>query len=72
LSYYVQEFDDNVGSPEEFAEAAVRLALVDPSVVTGRTIGHLDVLNGSLRPFESTSSRQEVRGAVGQVDEGLR
>jgi 7-alpha-hydroxysteroid dehydrogenase len=72
LSYYVKEFDDNVGSPEEFAEAAVRLALVDPSVVTGRTIGHLDVLNGSLRPFESTSSGQEVRGAVGQVDKGLR
>jgi hypothetical protein len=27
------------------------LALVDPSVVTGRTIGHREVLDGSFRPF---------------------
>ena len=29
----------------------VLLALVDPDVVTGRTIGHLQVLDGSFRPF---------------------
>jgi hypothetical protein len=27
------------------------LALADPAVVTGRTIGHLQVLDGSFRPF---------------------
>jgi 7-alpha-hydroxysteroid dehydrogenase len=27
------------------------LALVDPAVVTGRTIGHREVLDGSFRPF---------------------
>jgi len=27
------------------------LALVDPGKVTGRTIGHLEVLDGSFRPF---------------------
>lgn len=53
LSYYAREFD-NVGSNDEFAEAALRLALVDPKVVTGRTIGHLDVLDGSFRPYERT------------------
>ncbi|RAV07121.1 oxidoreductase, partial [Mycobacterium colombiense] len=50
LSYYARAFDDT--SPEdEFARAAVELALVDPSKVTGRTIGHLQVLDGSFRPF---------------------
>ena len=34
-----------------FAEAVVRLALVDPDVVTGRTIGHREVLDGSFAPF---------------------
>jgi hypothetical protein len=29
----------------------VRLALVDPAVVTGRTMGHLEVLDGSFRCF---------------------
>lgn len=53
LSYYRASFE-NEGSPDEFAEAVVRLALVDPSVVTGRTVGHLDVLDGSFRPFEAT------------------
>ncbi|WP_199253686.1 SDR family NAD(P)-dependent oxidoreductase [Mycolicibacterium mengxianglii] len=51
LSYYRTDFDD-IGSEEEFAEAVVRLAVVDPDQVTGRTVGHLDVLNGSYRPFE--------------------
>jgi 7-alpha-hydroxysteroid dehydrogenase len=53
LSYYRTDFDD-IGSEEEFAEAVVRLALVDPDQVTGRTVGHLDVLNGSFRPFGRT------------------
>ncbi|MET0898967.1 MAG: SDR family oxidoreductase [Mycobacterium sp.] len=51
LSYYRTDFDET-GSEEEFAEAVVRLALVDPNEVTGRTVGHRDVLNGSFRPFE--------------------
>jgi 7-alpha-hydroxysteroid dehydrogenase len=51
LSYYRTDFEDK-GSEDEFAEAVVRLALVDPAQVTGRTVGHLDVLNGSYRPFE--------------------
>ena len=50
LAYYSQQFDDTA-SPEEFARAAVELALVDPDVVTGRTIGHLQVLDGGFRPF---------------------
>jgi 7-alpha-hydroxysteroid dehydrogenase len=52
LSYYAPEFDD-VAPAEEFARAAVELALVDPEVVTGRTIGHLQVLDGSFRSFQS-------------------
>ncbi|BBZ38013.1 SDR family NAD(P)-dependent oxidoreductase [Mycobacterium conspicuum] len=50
LAYYAREFDETA-SAEEFAAAAVRLALVDPGAVTGRTIGHLEVLDGSFRPF---------------------
>lgn len=50
LSYYRTEFAST--SPEdEFASAAVELACVDPNVVTGRTIGHLQVLDGSFRRF---------------------
>lgn len=52
LSYYAKDFDD-VASESDFAEAVVRLALVDADVVTGRTIGHLDVLDGSFRPYRS-------------------
>ena len=37
----------------EFALAALELTLVDPTVVTGRTIGHLHVLDGSFRAFGS-------------------
>jgi len=51
LSYYRADFEE-IGSEDEFAEAVVQLALVDPNQVTGRTVGHLDVLNGSYRPFE--------------------
>ncbi|HEY0226065.1 MAG TPA: SDR family oxidoreductase, partial [Mycobacterium sp.] len=50
LSYYATAFEDT-GSADEFARAAVQLALVDPDVVTGRTIGHREVLDGSFRPF---------------------
>ncbi len=49
LSYYARDFDDTA-SADEFARAAVELALVDPGRVTGRTIGHLQVLDGSFRP----------------------
>ncbi len=52
LSYYAPGFDD-VSQAEEFAQAAVELALVDAQVVTGRTIGHEQVLDGSFRSFQS-------------------
>ena len=52
LSYYAPGFDD-VAQAEEFARAAVDLALVDAQAVTGRTIGHLQVLDGSFRSFQS-------------------
>ncbi|OBH41833.1 SDR family NAD(P)-dependent oxidoreductase [Mycobacterium mantenii] len=50
LSYYARNFDDTA-SEDEFARAAVELTLVDPAKVTGRTIGHLQVLDGSFRAF---------------------
>lgn len=50
LSYYRTDFDET-GSEAEFAEAVVRLALVDPAQVTGRTVGHREVLDGSFRAF---------------------
>jgi NAD(P)-dependent dehydrogenase (short-subunit alcohol dehydrogenase family) len=50
LSYYATAFDDTA-SEDEFARAAVQLTLVDPATVTGRTIGHHEVLDGSFRPF---------------------
>ena len=50
LSYYAREFAE-VSSAEEFARAAAELVLVDPGVVTGRTIGHLQVLDGSFAAF---------------------
>jgi len=50
LAYYAREFLDTAPA-DEFARAAVELALVDPGKVTGRTIGHLEVLDGSFRPF---------------------
>ena len=55
LSYYAREFAE-VASDEEFAQAAVEMALVDPEVVTGRTIGHLQVLDGSFRSFQRDES----------------
>ena len=50
LSYYRTDFDD-IGSEADFAEAVVRLAAVDPHTVTGRTIGHREVLDGTFTPF---------------------
>ena len=50
LNYYRTDLTDT--SPDdEFARAAVELALVDPKTVSGRTIGHLQVLDGSYEPF---------------------
>ena len=50
VSYYAKDFEDT--APEsDFAEAAVRLALVDPDVITGKVVGHADVLDGSFRPY---------------------
>jgi 7-alpha-hydroxysteroid dehydrogenase len=51
LAYYAKEFVDTA-SPDEFAQAAVELVLADPGVVTGRTIGHRQVLDRTFRPFE--------------------
>jgi 7-alpha-hydroxysteroid dehydrogenase len=55
LSYYAPGFDD-VAQADDFAQAAAELALVDPQVVTGRTIGHLQVLDGSFRSFPRDES----------------
>lgn len=52
LTYYAREFDETAEA-DEFGRAAVELALVDPKKVTGRTIGHLQVLDSSFRPFEA-------------------
>lgn len=41
---------------DEFAQAAVELMLVDPNKVTGRTIGHLQVLDGSFRPYQPSDA----------------
>jgi NAD(P)-dependent dehydrogenase (short-subunit alcohol dehydrogenase family) len=50
LAYYARELVDTAPA-NEFAQAAVELSLVDAGAVTGRTIGHLQVLDGSFRPF---------------------
>jgi NAD(P)-dependent dehydrogenase (short-subunit alcohol dehydrogenase family) len=50
LSYYARDFAE-VSTAAEFGRAAAELVLVDPTVVTGRTIGHLQVLDGSYRAF---------------------
>jgi NAD(P)-dependent dehydrogenase (short-subunit alcohol dehydrogenase family) len=52
LAYYAREFVETAPA-EEFARAAVELTLVDPGKVSGRTIGHHQVLDGSFRPFRS-------------------
>ena len=53
LSYYRNDCRDfgEVGAMTDFAEAVVRLALVDPNAVTGRTIGHREVLDGTFTEF---------------------
>ena len=50
VAYYSKVFED-LAPEEDFGEAAVRLATVDPNHVTGRVVGHLDVLDGSFRPY---------------------
>ncbi|AQT81140.1 oxidoreductase [Mycolicibacterium litorale] len=55
LSYYRNEFA-SVSPEDEFARAAVELTLVDPNEVTGRTIGHLQVLDGSFSPFTNIAT----------------
>jgi NAD(P)-dependent dehydrogenase (short-subunit alcohol dehydrogenase family) len=50
VAYYSRDFED-FAPPEDFAETAVRLATADPGAVTGRVLGHLDVLDGSFRPY---------------------
>ncbi|MGY4711816.1 SDR family NAD(P)-dependent oxidoreductase [Mycolicibacterium sp. CBM1] len=55
LSYYRSEFA-SVSTEDEFARAVVELTLVDAAEVTGRTVGHLEVLDGSFAPFTDTAS----------------
>lgn len=50
LSYYRSELP-NTSPDDEFARAAAELAVIGPDVVSGRTIGHLQVLDGSFAPF---------------------
>jgi 7-alpha-hydroxysteroid dehydrogenase len=50
VAYYSHDFDE-YGSELDFAEAAIRLALVDAGEITGRTIGHFEVLDGSFRSY---------------------
>ncbi|MET0147447.1 MAG: SDR family NAD(P)-dependent oxidoreductase [Ilumatobacteraceae bacterium] len=50
VQYYSKVFED-VGSDEDFAAAVVVLANADPDVITGKVVGHLDVLDGSFRPY---------------------
>jgi 7-alpha-hydroxysteroid dehydrogenase len=50
VAYFSKVFED-LATEEDFAQAAVQLCLVDPTVVTGRVIGHLDVLDGSFRSY---------------------
>ncbi len=50
VAFYAKDFD-TYGSDEDFARAVVVLADADPQVVTGKVIGHLDVLDGSYRPY---------------------
>jgi NAD(P)-dependent dehydrogenase (short-subunit alcohol dehydrogenase family) len=50
VAYYSKDFE-NMGSDADFAEAAIRLSLVDPEVITGKIVGHADVLNGGFAPY---------------------
>jgi 7-alpha-hydroxysteroid dehydrogenase len=55
LAYYSPVFED-VGSEVDFAEAVARLAAARPDQVTGRVLGHLDVLDGSFRSYQFHAS----------------
>ena len=50
VQYYSQQFDV-YASEDDFAEAVVRLSVIDPNVLTGRTVGHEQVLDGTFAPF---------------------
>jgi NAD(P)-dependent dehydrogenase (short-subunit alcohol dehydrogenase family) len=50
VQFYSKVFED-LAPEEDFGEAVVQLATVDPNVVTGKVVGHLDVLDGSFRPY---------------------
>ena len=50
LNYYRTDLA-STSPDEEFGCAVVELALVDPKRVSGRTVGHLQVLDGSFEPF---------------------
>lgn len=50
LTYYRSELA-NTSPDDEFARAAVELVLAGPDVVSGRTVGHLQVLDGSFAAF---------------------
>ena len=50
VAYYAKEFED-IAPEADFAEATVRLALADVDLVTGKVVGHADVLDGSYRPY---------------------
>ena len=50
VAYYSKVFED-LAPAEDFGEAVVRLAIVDPQVVSGKIVGHSDVLDGSFRPY---------------------
>ena len=68
LSYYAREFVDTA-SAAEFAQAAVELALVDPGKVTGRTIGHHQVLDGSF-PAVHGGQQWGLTGQAGAAAKG--
>lgn len=50
VAYFSKNWAE-VDTDANFAEAAVRLALVDPTRVTGRIIGHAQVLDGSFSSY---------------------
>ncbi|MGI9125663.1 MAG: SDR family NAD(P)-dependent oxidoreductase [Mycobacterium sp.] len=50
LNYYRSNLP-NTSPDDEFARAAVELVCVGPDRVSGRTVGHLQVLDGSFAPF---------------------
>ena len=45
---------------DRIVEAPIRLALVDPSFVTGRTIGHAEVLDGAFASYVGSNPRVEA------------